>query len=56
MDALVKQTNIMRNATTQYFYYLNHALDYTGENSVIKITIGNNSLWQIIDIKLMSGF
>lgn len=49
----------MRNATTQYFFYLTHDLNY-GDNSKIRLYIGNNTVnnteWNIHDVKLMFGF
>lgn len=45
----------MRNATTEYFFYFTHDLDYAN-NSKIKVTIGNNSYWKITEVKLMFGF
>jgi hypothetical protein len=46
---------MMRNATNQYFFYLTHDLNY-GDNSKIRLTIGNNAAWNLHDVKLMFGF
>lgn len=46
---------MMRNATTQYYFYITHDLNYES-NSKIRITIGNNAHWKIHDAKLMFGF
>jgi len=46
---------MMRNATTQYYFYITHDLNYES-NSKIRITIGNNAHWKIHDVKLMFGF
>lgn len=55
LDGEVKQSNKMRNATTEYFFYMTHDLTYE-KNSKIRIYIGNNTFWQIHDVKLMFGF
>lgn len=46
---------MMRNATTLYFFYITHDLNY-GPNSKIRLTIGNGAFWKIHDVKLMFGF
>lgn len=46
---------MMRNATTEYYFYLSHDLNYEN-NSKIVLTIGDNSYWEIHDVKLMFGF
>ena len=46
---------MMRNATNEYFFSLNHDFPYS-QRSKIRITIGNNSFWKINDVKLMFGF
>lgn len=51
----VNQTHMMRNATTVYYFYFTHDLDYSN-NSMIRVSIGNNSLWTINSIDLMFGF
>lgn len=45
----------MRNATTEYYFYLTHDLNYDN-NSKILLTIGDNSYWKIHNVKLMFGF
>lgn len=54
-DGNVNQTHMMRNATTVYYFYFTHDLDYAN-NSMIRVSIGNNSFWTINSIDLMFGF